>query len=172
MKENVNFIIFSSISGSGLRQVSKNSVHATLAGTLSYRAPSSYWVSCNPKWYYPRTGDQVVGIIEDKTGDFYKVNIRSGATAFLSRLGFEGATKRNRPELKTGEVVYCRVQMAHKDLDTELTCIASGGVSKKEWSTGESVYGALNGGKLVKLSVGFCRELLQPENFLLATLAK
>jgi exosome complex component RRP40 len=114
----------------------------------------------------------VVGVIEDKTGDFYKVNIQSGATGMLSRIGFDGATKRNRPELKTGEVVYCRVHMAHKGLDTELTCIAAGGVVKKEWSTGESVYGGLNGGQLVKLSVGFCRYLLQPDNFLLGTLAK
>ena len=122
--------------------------------------------------YTPRTGDQVVGVIEDKTGDFYKVNILSGASALLSRVGFEGATKRNRPELKAGEVVYCRVQMAHRGLDTEVTCIATGGVSKKEWSTGESVYGALNGGQLVRLSVGFSRALLQPDNFLLAALAK
>lgn len=122
--------------------------------------------------YSPKTGDQVVGIIEDKTGEHYKVNIQSGSTAFLSRVGFEGATKRNKPELKTGEVVYCRVQLAHKGIDTELTCIASGGVSKKEWSSGESVYGALNGGQLLKLSIGFSRELLLPNNFLLATLAK
>lgn len=114
----------------------------------------------------------MVGIIEDKTGDFYKVNIQSGAFALLSRVGFDGATKRNRPELKTGEVVYCRIQLAHKGLDTELTCIAAGGVTKKEWSTGESVYGGLHGGQVIKLSVGFCRHLLQPENFLLNTLAK
>lgn len=111
-------------------------------------------------------------MIEDKAGDFYKVNILSGTSCLLSRLGFEGATKRNKPELKVGDVVYCRVQLAHRDLDTELTCIAAGGVSKKEWSSGESVYGALNGGQLIKLSTGFCKNLLQTDNFLLATLAK
>ena len=100
------------------------------------------------------------------------MNILSGNSAYLSRLGFEGATKRNKPELKPGEVIYCRVQMASKGLDTELTCIATGGISKKEWSTGESVYGALNGGQLIKLSTGFCRSLLQPNSFILSAIAK
>lgn len=88
--------------------------------------------------YTPKTGDQVVGIIEDKGGDFYRVNICSGATALLNRLGFEGASKRNKPELKVGDVVYCRVSLANKHLDTELTCISSSGV-KKGWSSGEAV---------------------------------
>ncbi len=118
------------------------------------------------------TGDQVVGVIEDKTGDFYKVSILSGATCLLSRLAFEGATKRNKPELKIGDVIYCRVQLAHKDLDTELTCTANASVSKKEWSTGESVYGPLHGGVLTKCSIASCRQLLQPDNFLLSTIAR
>ena len=40
--------------------------------------------------YSPVTGDQVVGAIEDKTGDFYRVNIGSGMPCILSRVGFEG----------------------------------------------------------------------------------
>lgn len=88
--------------------------------------------------YVPKIGDQVVGIIEDKGGDFYKVNILSGSTALLNRLAFEGASKRNKPEYKVGDVVYCKVKLAHKHLDTELTCISSSGV-KKGWSSGEAV---------------------------------
>ena len=84
------------------------------------------------------TGDQVVGIIEEKLSEYYRVNIFSGSAALLGRLAFEGATKRNKPELKRGDLVYARVSLAHKDLETELTCISSSG-SKKEWSSGESV---------------------------------
>jgi exosome complex RNA-binding protein Rrp4 len=80
----------------------------------------------------------VVGIIDDKGGDYYRVNIFSGSISLLSRLGFEGASKRNKPELKVGDVVYCKVTLAHKHLDTELTCISSSGV-KKGWSSGEAV---------------------------------
>jgi len=79
-----------------------------------------------------------VGIIEDRGSEFYKVNIFSGSVALLSRLGFEGASKRNKPELKVGDVVYCRIALAHKDLDTEVTCVMGSG-SKKEWSSGETV---------------------------------
>jgi exosome complex component RRP40 len=80
----------------------------------------------------------VVGIIEEKTADYYRVNIFSGSVAILNRLAFEGATKRNKPELKVGDVIYCRVSLAHRDLDTELTCISASS-NKKSWSSGESV---------------------------------
>lgn len=80
----------------------------------------------------------MVGIIEERTADFYRVNIFSDSTALLNRLAFEGATKRNKPELKIGDTVYCRVALAHKDLETELTCISATG-SKKGWSTAEAV---------------------------------
>ena len=66
------------------------------------------------------------------------MNIFSSSTALLNKLAFEGATKRNKPELKKGDVLYLLVSVADKDLDTEVTCISSSG-SKKEWSTGETV---------------------------------
>ena len=77
----------------------------------------------------------MVGIIEEKLSEYYRVNIFSGTTAMLGRLSFEGATKRNKPELKRGDLIYARVALAHKDLETELTCVSSSG-SKKEWSSG------------------------------------
>jgi len=123
--------------GAGLYQ-SGEKVFCNLGGMLRYRPPETYWVEANRKRYIPRTGDQVVGLIEERGGDYYRVNIFSGCLALLSRLGFEGATKRNKPELKVGDLIYCRVSLAHKDLDTELTCI-SNSTSKKDWSSGETV---------------------------------
>jgi exosome complex component RRP40 len=126
--------------GQGLRVDQSGSVlFTTVAGVLRYRAPASYWVDNGSKIYIPKTGDQVVGIVEDRGGDFYKINIFSAAsTAILNKLSFEGATKRNKPELKRGDVVYARISLADKDVDTELTCLSSSGV-KKEWSSGEAV---------------------------------
>lgn len=159
--------------GQGLEVSEETAVYATTAGILSHSAPSLYWVENNSKWYSPVTGDQVVGAIEDKTGDFYRVNIGSGMPCILSRVCFEGATKRNKPELKIGDSVYCRVSLAHKDLETELTCVSSGTGSKKEWSTGETVYGPLQtGGVVVKCSIGFAKKLLQAESPLLLAVAK
>lgn len=117
---------------------SQNKIFSTVAGELAYRPPSLYYVKSNTKRYFPKVSDQVVGVIEDKTAEFYLVNIYCGYSCILNRLAFEGATKRNKPELKKGDVIYARVISASKDTDTELSCISTIG-SKKEWSSGETV---------------------------------
>ena len=120
----------------GLHQVG-DAVFSSLSGALRYKAPSTYWVEADRMMYIPKLRDQVVGVVEDSNRDFYTVNIFSSSTALLNKLAFEGATKRNKPELKKGDVLYLLVSVADKDLDTEVTCISSSG-SKKEWSTGET----------------------------------
>lgn len=81
--------------------------------------------------------DQVVGIIEERGGDYYVVNVFSGTHCILNRLAFEGATKRNKPELKRGDVIYARV-IATNNGDMEISCLAPGNI-KKDWTTGETV---------------------------------
>lgn len=151
--------------GDGLYQ-DVNTVKSNIGGKLRYREPVSYWIDANVKNYVPKHGDQIVGIIEDRGGEYYRVNIFSGAAAILNKLSFEGATKRNKPELRVGDVVYCKVSQAHKHLDTELTCISSFGV-KKGWSSGETIYGELVGGLTVKVTPLQARMLLKPDCFLL-----
>eukprot|EP01039_Chlorochromonas_danica_P005903 gene5904-6499_t len=136
---------------------------AIQAGKLNYRPPASYWIDSSRKKYLPRVGDQVVGVIEEKGGEFYMVNIFSGTHTILNRLSFEGATKRNRPELKRGDVIYARVITAGKDCDTELSCIASSSGARKEWSSGETVYGQLPQGLIVRLPLPMARHLLRPD---------
>ena len=64
--------------GLGLEQKGEK-VLCKVAGVLRYRAPTHYWVEdVNRKHYYPREGDQVVGIIEDRSGESYKVNVFCG----------------------------------------------------------------------------------------------
>ena len=67
---------------------------------------STHPLQAQRKGYSPRLDDQVVGIVEERTSETYKVNVFSGAPALLNRLAFEGATKRNKPEMKRGDVVY------------------------------------------------------------------
>ena len=123
--------------GNGLEH-ENGDVYTTTAGTLKYRAPGNYWIETNRKRYYPKVEDQVVGIIDQVLGDFYTVNIFSGFNCILNRQAFEGATKRNKPELKRGDVVYARVIKSGIDCDVELSCVTTTG-AKKEWSTGETV---------------------------------
>jgi exosome complex component RRP40 len=134
----------------------------------------SYWVDTNRTRYYAKLGDQVVGVIEEKGGDFYVVNIFSGFHCILSRLAFEGATKRSKPELKKGDVVYARVSAATDEtntLDTELSCLSPAG-SKKEWTTGETIYGELPQGLLIRVSILKAKSMLKPDCAILNALGR
>ena len=45
-------------------------------------------------------GDSVIGIVTAKQGDTFRVDIGASDAASLSYLSFEGATKKNRPDVK------------------------------------------------------------------------
>lgn len=60
--------------GPGLVQRA-DKVSVTRAGVLRYRPPCSYWVESNGRRYCARVEDQVLGIVEDRMGESYKVNI-------------------------------------------------------------------------------------------------
>ena len=55
------------------------------------------------------------------------MDIRGSQPALLNTLAFENATKRNRPELKQGDLVYARIDRCHLDLEPELTCVDKNG---------------------------------------------
>lgn len=157
--------------GVGLSLNDDQRIKCHLAGTLNFKPPCTYWIHANLKQYESKVGNQVIGIIEEKGGDYYKVNIFNGGSSILNRLAFEGATKRNKPELKRGDVIYAHVKLAHKDLDTELTCVSTSGI-KKEWSSGETVYGDLQEGILVRVSLSFARSLLSQNCVVLKALER
>lgn len=58
--------------------------------------------------YVPVRGDHVIGIVTNKLGDTFRVEIASSETATLSYLAFEGATKRNRPDVKVQRFVVAK----------------------------------------------------------------
>ena len=101
----------------------------------------------------------------------HKVNISANKTVMMAKLAFDGATKRNKPELKKGDVVYCRVSELHAHLDPQLSCMApaNGGI-KKDWSSGEALYRELRGGVLVRVSSATARGLLHPKSAVLTRL--
>lgn len=93
--------------GQGLyHDKSNDRVISRCSGVLKYHVPNYYWIETNRNRYYPRVNDQVIGVIEDKGGDYYVVNIYSGSHCILNRLSFEGATKRHKPELSKGKYLY------------------------------------------------------------------
>ncbi|KXJ21938.1 putative exosome complex component rrp40 [Exaiptasia diaphana] len=127
--------------GPGLRQ-DKDDVVAFKSGILRHRNPATFWIDCSQKRYVPVKEERVIGIITNKTGENFKVDVGTSMAASLSFLAFEGATKRNRPNLQIGDVVYARLSVANKDMEPELDCTDGAGRS-----TG---LGALSGGLLSK----------------------
>ena len=76
--------------------------------------------------------------------------------ASLPQLSFEGATKKNRPQLVQGSSVYARVSLANKHMDPELECMSS--------STGKADgLGPLTGGMLFDISLGLARRLMMSQ---------
>lgn len=53
------------------------------------------------------------------------MDIRAPTAGLLPALAFEGATKRNRPRLVPGDAVYARVEETSRDVEPELSCLAS-----------------------------------------------
>lgn len=104
-----------------------------------------------------------MGTISERHAEEYKVKIRACTTAILPALAFDGASKRNKPDLKIGDVIYARVVLARRDVEPRLTCCAREGQRKRDWVTGESVYGELKEGTLFKCSLGLATRLRDPD---------
>mmetsp|Transcript_69281 Transcript_69281/g.192945 ORF Transcript_69281/g.192945 Transcript_69281/m.192945 type:complete len:231 (+) Transcript_69281:61-753(+) len=142
---------------------------ATAAGVLR-RQGDEVSVENLRKRYIPRAGDVVVGVVLHRGADMYKVDIRAPSPAFLSALAFNGATKRNRPALEIGSLVYCRVDSAHPDLDTELSCADVD--NKKTWNTGEVQFGELKGGLSFEVALSAANRLVAVDCFVLDRLGQ
>ncbi|KAJ7695658.1 hypothetical protein B0H17DRAFT_930203 [Mycena rosella] len=140
------------------------SIIATRAGSLNHSANGSkWWVENNSRRYVPAPQESVIGVIIQKAGEGFRVDIGSAQPASLNELAFEGATKRNKPNLKIGNLVYARISLAHKDMEPELECFDA----QTRKSEG---FGELKGGFMVRCSLGMCRQLLDPKHFLLPLL--
>ena len=134
---------------------------ATRLGTLRYDPPprNRLWVEGEAKRYVPALGEHVIGIVESKHAEEYRLHIGGAHLASLSVLAFDGATRRNRPHLEVGALVYARVTLAHRDMEPECSCAAPPGVSAKDWVTKESIFGELSGGHVFDCPPLLCRRL-------------
>ena len=142
--------------GPGLRLTADYRIVATQPGVLRHRVPACYWVEAAGRRYVAARGEAVLGVVLRRQGDVYRVDIGAAETAILSYLSFENATKRNRPDVQIGDVVYGRLAVADPDLEPELVCVDS---------TGRSVgYGVLPRdacGLLLPCGIQLSRRLLQ-----------
>ncbi|KAM9946248.1 hypothetical protein ACTFIZ_010314 [Dictyostelium cf. discoideum] len=132
--------------GPGLLQT-KDTVLATKAGVLRYsKFHRFYWIENEQKRYVPQVEDMVIGTIIEKHAESFKVDIGSSCSALLSAYSFEGATKSNKPLLNVGNLIYCRVTVANRDMEPEVVCL-----SQKQKAEG---FGQLIGGYMLNCSLG------------------
>jgi exosome complex component RRP40 len=116
------------------------------------------------KRYFPAQGDCVVGIVTARIKDGYRVDIGTWTNVNLDALGFENATKRNRPNLEPGAIVYSRVVQAEYNVDPDINCIHP--------ATGKADgYGVLEGGYVITVSLDTARKCLDPD-YIVFKLAK
>mmetsp|Transcript_11394 Transcript_11394/g.29218 ORF Transcript_11394/g.29218 Transcript_11394/m.29218 type:complete len:223 (-) Transcript_11394:1552-2220(-) len=137
--------------GAGL-QHDGECLSSTKAGLLQQTQDGKLWIQGKQKRYNPCKNDLVIGVITDRFGENFTVDLGGPFPALLPMLSFEGATRRNRPNLQTGDAVFCRVELAHRDMDTILTCVDSSGKA-----TG---LGHLKGGYLFTCTSLLARRLL------------
>jgi exosome complex component RRP40 len=183
----------------GSTKSSTPSIHATLAGRLLLPSSTNKtikvpWIQQSHRggYWHPQLHDRVVGIIQERIGsdgaggDLVKVYLRASTPAVVSTLSFEGATKRHHPHLQPGQVIYARVAEYDPHVDLVLSCQAGPldpTLPRTEWLSSNSStnnnksgagggYGLLYGGTLCTVSTGLARELLQPDNLVLAELAR
>ncbi|KAI6089310.1 hypothetical protein F4821DRAFT_231708 [Hypoxylon rubiginosum] len=141
--------------GPGLRHIPPNELIPTVAGELvTDNKKNSIWIEYNGGRYTPTVGDLVIGTVHHSAVDYFYVML-SGYTsnAILPQLAFEMATKKTKPNLNPGSLVYARVCLANRHMDPELECVSP--------TTGKADgLGPLNGGMLFDISPGMARRLL------------
>jgi exosome complex component RRP40 len=155
--------------GAGVVQQVAN-LAATRAGILRDEGNNKIWIDQSQRRYMPMLEDNVLGIVREKQGEKYKIDIGASHAANLDFLAFEGATKRNRPNLQIGALIYARVVLANKDMEPEISCISP--QYKKEWMTGQAVFGEVTGGYVFECPTALCRNLLDDNCVVLQCLGR
>ena len=157
--------------GAGLH-VRDAGIFATRAGVLQHLEPNRFFVWSSARRFSPAVGDTVVGVVRDRLADAYRVRLHGTSLALLPVLAFDGATRRNKPSLAIGALVFARIVACSKHMEPELSCTAPAGTPKKDWMTGAAVFGELAAGRLAHVPLGLARRLLDPSCALLATLGR
>ncbi|XP_054648066.1 exosome complex component RRP40 [Dunckerocampus dactyliophorus] len=144
------------VCGPGLRR-SGDRLLVSKSGVLRHKQPNMFWMDSQQKRYVPAKGETVIGVVTAKSGDVFKIDVGGSEQASLSYLAFEGATKRNRPNVQVGDLVFGQFIVANKDMEAELVCVDSSGRAN-----GMGVFGG--GGLLFRVSLGLVRRLLAPQS--------
>ncbi|KRZ91909.1 Signal peptidase complex catalytic subunit SEC11C [Trichinella sp. T8] len=134
--------------GPGVR-LSSNQLISTHFG-MALQRKDGIWIDFCEKAYFPYAGDRVVGIVVGKWMDYWKVEIGAWKTAIIHYLSFENATKRMRPVVNMGDVIYGRLK---HDIEPELVC-------KDEMGKANNLGILPSDGMMLKMPPAYARRLL------------
>ncbi|WBW72575.1 exosome subunit Rrp40 [Schizosaccharomyces osmophilus] len=142
----------------------EDKIKVSRPGILHQGVKNTVLVDTRMKRYIPAMNDQVIGQITSRFAEGYRVDIGSAHSAQLNALAFENVTRKSKPNLTVGSLVYARVSLADRDMEPELECLDA--------ATGKaSGFGELKEGYMITgLSLSHCRKLLSPQNALLQAL--
>ncbi|GAA5861215.1 hypothetical protein JCM1840_003118 [Sporobolomyces johnsonii] len=137
---------------------------AGLLGHLEHPTHDKWWIEGTLKRYTPQPPEPILGIIVARHAEGYRVDIGASQSCSLDALAFEGATKRNKPNLKIGTVVYGYLLPTPAFAEPEMSCVDA--TTQKA-----NGFGELQGGFLIRgVELGRCRALLSPKNPILPRL--
>ncbi|ODQ57173.1 hypothetical protein WICANDRAFT_35899 [Wickerhamomyces anomalus NRRL Y-366-8] len=128
------------------------------------QANNALHIESNSRRYIPSNNDYVIGLVTGVFGDNFRVSLSNFSfPVSLSAMAFPNATKKNRPNLKIGNLIYARVSNASPEVDVEIECI--------DPTTGkDGGFGLLEGGYVFDVSLSFARSLLFDVNHTLLNL--
>ncbi|KAL9939724.1 hypothetical protein V8E36_001541 [Tilletia maclaganii] len=152
-------------------KIEEGSAKGKKAGARQQQQQDGLWVEANTRRYTPAPSDTIIGQITARGPDFYTVSLQTSQPASLPVLSFEGATKRHRPNIRVGALVYARVVNAERHTDPELSCVNP--VTGKADGLGELKVGEREVGcaMVFRVSLGLASSLLHPSHPLLPRLA-
>ncbi|WFD00891.1 exosome non-catalytic core subunit rrp40 [Malassezia yamatoensis] len=129
-----------------------------------------WWVDTNTRRYIPTIDDLVIGQVTNRGVESYTVTLFSAHSASLPVLAFEGATRRNRPNLEVGALVYARVISADTWAEPEISCVDP--ITGKSEGMGELKRDPLREVSMVwPIRLGLARALYNPKHTLLSRIA-
>ncbi|WFD04530.1 exosome non-catalytic core subunit rrp40 [Malassezia obtusa] len=129
-----------------------------------------WWVDGNTRRYVPTADDLVIGQVTNRGPETYTVTLFSAHSATLPVLAFEGATRRNRPNLEVGALVYARVASAEPWTEPEISCVDA--VTGKAEGMGELKRDPEQGVTMLwPVSLGLAHALYNPKHTLLSQVA-
>lgn len=143
--------------GPGLKTVD-NKIIVCNSGVLRCKNDKFFWVEYHKRKYIPAKDDVVVGTVVAKTSEVYKVDIGATELAMLPYLAFTNATKKNRPDIKVGNVLAAKIKVATPYMESEISCV--------EYAN-SVLLGQLENGFIITVSLNYALQLKKSSSKLL-----